>query len=80
MKPVEHKHQLERLSWLDKIRHYFGRRVWILMNSKTAPYGRLVIARLSNCEYRFMPLQNDYQYSNGSGTVKVTHWIDPPNL
>ena len=79
MKPVEQKHQLERLSFIDKIRHWIGRRVWIPMNSKSAPYGRLVICRLSNCEYRFMPLRDDYQYRNG-GTVKVTHWIDPPNL
>ena len=80
MKPVEYKEQLERLGFVDRIRHWFSRRVWIPMDSKSAPYGRLVVCRLSNCEYRFMALRNEYRYSNGSGTVQVTHWMDPPNL
>lgn len=79
MKAVEQKQQLKRLGFADRVRHWFSRRCWIRMDPKTAPYGRLVIVRLSNCDYRFGPLYNYHKYGDGS-EVAVTHWMDPPGL
>lgn len=80
MKPVENKEQLKRLKFGDKVRHWLARRCWIKFDSKTAPFGRLVLVRLSNCDYQFMHLQASSQYVDGGRAVHITHWMDPPSL
>ena len=76
MNKVEYKEQLKGLSLINRIKHWLSRRVWIPLGPDS-PYGRLVIVRYSNKSYQVKRLDSLY---NAVNKVKITHWMDLPNL